>query len=142
MVLHYIYFGLVFCLTSCSTIFQSFWVEATASWVFTSTLVLLKDTIRRSWGSNPGPLAPEYEALPLSHRGRLPFLFTIYIYIDFFSAIYDNPKLLIHIKHMNKMIKLHQQNVSLSKSPYYHTLLNKHHNCRLEVSYALHRHVL
>ena len=30
--------------------------------------VLLKDTTRRSWGSNPGPLAPESDAIPLSNR--------------------------------------------------------------------------
>ena len=34
--------GLVFCLMSRSTIFQSFWDGATASWVFTSTLGTLK----------------------------------------------------------------------------------------------------
>ena len=33
---------LCFCLTSLSTIFQSFWDRATASWVFTSTLGTLK----------------------------------------------------------------------------------------------------
>ena len=38
----YIFFGLVFCLTSRSTTFQSFWDGATASWVFTSTLGTLK----------------------------------------------------------------------------------------------------
>ena len=29
----------------------------------------LKDTTRGSWGSNPGPLVSESDALPLSHRG-------------------------------------------------------------------------
>ena len=34
-------------------------------------IVLLKDTTRRSWVSNPGPLDPESDALPLSHRALL-----------------------------------------------------------------------
>ena len=66
-------FGLVFCLTSRSTIFQSFWDGATTSWVFISTLGTLKCLAQGHYmvvrGSNPGPLAPEFEALPLSHRG-------------------------------------------------------------------------
>ena len=43
----------------------------TASWALTSALgsycVLLKDTIQRQWGLNPGPLDSESEDLPLSH---------------------------------------------------------------------------
>ena len=65
-----------FFLTARSTIFQSFLDGATVSCVLSSTLETLMclaqgnyTLVRRSWGSNPGPLAPESEALPLSHRG-------------------------------------------------------------------------
>ena len=59
-----------------STILQSCLDGATTSWVLSSTLGELKvscsrNTTRRSWGSNPGPLAPESDALPLSHRAFL-----------------------------------------------------------------------
>ena len=40
--LYFIWFGLVFCLTLLSTIFQTCWDGATASWVLTSTLGSLK----------------------------------------------------------------------------------------------------
>ena len=50
-----------FCLTSRLTMFLSFSDGAITSWVLTSTLGTLKClaqmTLRRSWGSNPGPLA-------------------------------------------------------------------------------------
>ena len=61
-------------LTSQSTIFSAILGRSHRFLgIFTSTLgtlgVLLKDTIRWTLGSNPGPLAPESETLPLSHRG-------------------------------------------------------------------------
>ena len=59
-------FGLVFCLTSRSTIFQSFRDGASAG--------NLKVSCSRSLGSNPGPLALESEALPLSHPDHLVYL--------------------------------------------------------------------
>ena len=68
-------FGLVFCLTSRSTIFQLFFTEPPhpgyLSVLWDTESVLLKDTIRRSWCSNPGPLALVSKALPLSHRGPM-----------------------------------------------------------------------
>ena len=57
---------------SLSTIFQSFWDAATASWVFTSTLGTLKYLAQENYTEvvgYPGPLAPESKALPLNHGG-------------------------------------------------------------------------
>ena len=56
-------------------VFSHFWTESPlplylpVAWEPLS--VLLKDTLRRSWGSNHGPLAPKSEALPLSHRAPM-----------------------------------------------------------------------
>ena len=70
-------FGLVFCLTSLSTIFQSFWDGATASWVFTSTLGTFKCLIQghytavmgfEPWTSRSGVRSSTTEP-SLSHRG-------------------------------------------------------------------------
>ena len=58
-------------------------VETEPSWVllvlWEGESAFLKDTTQRSWGSNSGPLGPESDALPLSHRASicrntLPFL--------------------------------------------------------------------
>ena len=37
---------------------------------------------QRSWGSNPGPLAPESNALPLSHRGSLITITNDVVYFE------------------------------------------------------------
>ena len=62
-------FGLVFCLMSRSTIFQSFWDGATASWVFTSTLGTLKCLAQGHYMAVMG-----FE--PWTSRGRETWQFT------------------------------------------------------------------
>ena len=77
--------GLFFVLTSRSTIFQSFWDGAIASWVFTSTLGTLECLSQGHYTAvvwfEPRPLAPESKALPLSHRGFPGTFFEILLYI-------------------------------------------------------------
>ena len=45
--------------------------------------VLLKDTTRWLWGPNPEPLAPESDALPLSHLAPLQFKGVFYLCVNY-----------------------------------------------------------
>ena len=71
MVVGWLYWGL----TSQSTIFQSCRDGAIASWVinqyFRGVKCLAQGHNTAAVGSNPRPLAPESDTLPLSHRAPL-----------------------------------------------------------------------
>ena len=59
--------------------------------------VLLNDTTRRRWVSNHGPLAPESDALPLSHRTPWYSFVTVKVKMNVCSlSIYDGPNLARH----------------------------------------------